>query len=356
MEKIKSKIVIVTGAVSIFLALITAYFLFNYTLGQIKKFQDFNDKLIPSVVKINIDIDRAMDAYGSLMHFITFKPAGYKASIKKVSARLRFLINKTGGDYKSLFILIRGQRLNAMYKNSLNSLINKAYFKWNNVSKPMLNIIATPYKYLPHKISGKYPDKYSVKMSFIPTEKLFGLILSSGKKILSIAILVFIAGSMVIIALLVLVIYLINKFVGSIKISERRLKVFFDKLPVPSLIIDVETGLIIEVNEKAVEYYGYSREEFARMNVAAVNPFVGIEESIGFREKALKEGYNFAVLKHILKNGEIRDVEAYVSGVTYNDKPYIQEIINDVTEKLAYQSALSERLTREKETYRELSE
>ena len=33
--------------------------------------------------------------------------------------------------------------------------------------------------------------------------------------------------------------------------TELRLKIFFDKLPVPLLIIDVETGLIIDANEKS---------------------------------------------------------------------------------------------------------
>ena len=105
--------------------------------------------------------------------------------------------------------------------------------------------------------------------------------------------------------------------------SEQRLKTFFSKLPVPSLIVNVESGLIIDANKKAVDFYGYSKEEFAHMTIAVINPFISIEETIDFRAKALKEGYNFAVFKHRLKNGRLRDVEANISGfvydVVYND-------------------------------------
>ena len=134
--------------------------------------------------------------------------------------------------------------------------------------------------------------------------------------------------------------------------TEKKLETFFDNLPVPSLIIDVESGLIIDANKKAVEFYGYSKEEFAHMTIAVINPFISIEETIDFRAKSLNEGYNFAIFKHKLKNGEIRDVEAHISGIVYNNKSYIQVVINDITEK----KILEDKLKESEETFRTLAE
>jgi diguanylate cyclase (GGDEF)-like protein/PAS domain S-box-containing protein len=143
---------------------------------------------------------------------------------------------------------------------------------------------------------------------------------------------------------------IIKKAKENIELSEKRLKTFFDNLPVPSLIIDVESGLIIDADKKAVDFYGWSKEELRNMTMADINPFVSIKETIDFRAKALKEGYNFAVFRHKLKSGSVRDVEANISGFVYNDKTYIQAVMNDVTEK----KVLEERLRESEELLRTL--
>ncbi|MCL4428295.1 MAG: diguanylate cyclase [Deltaproteobacteria bacterium] len=145
---------------------------------------------------------------------------------------------------------------------------------------------------------------------------------------------------------------IVKKAKEDVELSKKRLKTFFDDLPVPSLIVNVESGLIIDANKKAVDFYGYSKEEFAHMTIAVINPFISIEETIDFRAKALKEGYNFAVFKHRLKNGRLRDVEANISGFVYDGKTYIQVIINDVTEK----KAVEERLKESEELFRTLAD
>ena len=144
---------------------------------------------------------------------------------------------------------------------------------------------------------------------------------------------------------------IVKKAKEAIELSEKRLETFFDNLPVPSLIIDVKSGLIILANKKAVDFYGYSKGELSRMTIADINPFVSVRETIDFRAKALKEGYNFAVFKHRLKNGTVRDVEANISGFVFSGKTYIQAVINDITEK----KILEERLKESEELFRILA-
>lgn len=134
--------------------------------------------------------------------------------------------------------------------------------------------------------------------------------------------------------------------------TEKKLETFFDNLPVPSLIIDIESGLIIDANKKAIEFYGWQKEELLNMTIAVINPFVSVKETINFRAKALRDGYNFAVFKHKIKNGEVRDVEVNISGIVYNNKSYIQVVINDITEK----KILEDKLKESEETFRTLAE
>ncbi len=141
---------------------------------------------------------------------------------------------------------------------------------------------------------------------------------------------------------------IIKKAKEEVELSEKRLETFFDNLPVPLLIIDVESGLIIYANKKAVDFYGWQKEELRNMTIADINPFVSVKETIDFRAKVLKEGYNFAVFKHRLKNGSVRDVEANIFGFVYDGKTYIQAVINDVTEK----QAIEERLKESEELFR----
>jgi diguanylate cyclase (GGDEF)-like protein/PAS domain S-box-containing protein len=121
---------------------------------------------------------------------------------------------------------------------------------------------------------------------------------------------------------------------------KNELKTFFYKLPAPSLIIDIETGLIVEANEKAIKFYGYSEEEFKNAPFTVINPFVSIKEAIDFRIESSNEDSGFAVFRHKLKNEEIRVVEVNISTIAYNNKHYVQVIIQDITEKIKTEKRL----------------
>ena len=54
--------------------------------------------------------------------------------------------------------------------------------------------------------------------------------------------------------------------------SEQRYRLIFDGNPTPMLVFDHETLAFLEVNEAAVQHYGYSREEFLGMTLADIRP------------------------------------------------------------------------------------
>ncbi|MBM9578418.1 PAS domain S-box protein [Leptospira sp. 201903070] len=117
------------------------------------------------------------------------------------------------------------------------------------------------------------------------------------------------------------------------------------------LIIEVETGKIVNVSESALEFYGYSRDEFLKLRISDINLLnpeqIKTEMLLASSENRLH--FNFI---HRLKSGIHRDVEVFSGPISLNNKTYLYSIIHDVTER---NRALEARAISEKK-YRNLIE
>lgn len=108
------------------------------------------------------------------------------------------------------------------------------------------------------------------------------------------------------------------------------------------LIIDAETGAIIDANEAAADFYGYPHEVLTAMAIQDINQ-LSPEETEAERLAALEEDRNFFVFKHRIASGEIRQVEVYSYPFDREGRPYLYSIIHDITEKAALQESLDRR-------------
>ncbi|MET3981248.1 PAS domain S-box-containing protein [Mucilaginibacter sp. UYP27] len=90
--------------------------------------------------------------------------------------------------------------------------------------------------------------------------------------------------------------------------SELRYRSYFDDNPNPMWIIDLRTFAFTAVNEAAISFYGYSREEFFKMNVLDLC----LPEDLAAVHTAARElqpGMNDSgVWRHHKKNGNIINV------------------------------------------------
>ena len=85
----------------------------------------------------------------------------------------------------------------------------------------------------------------------------------------------------------------------------------------PMLLIDVETLAFLEVNQAAVDKYGYSREEFQRMRLTDL---VSPEDRSRLGELIRKERMgppDFGDMRHVLKNGQSVEIDLVVHRVRY---------------------------------------
>lgn len=133
--------------------------------------------------------------------------------------------------------------------------------------------------------------------------------------------------------------------------NEERYKSIFTNNHSVMLIINQESGAIIDANPYACRYYGYSYDDIVSANIADINQLTRDEV---FREmnQAIIERRNFFEFKHKLASGEIRDVEVFSGPISIHSKKYLYSIVHDVTEK----NIIRRRLAESEEQYRSLVE
>ena len=114
--------------------------------------------------------------------------------------------------------------------------------------------------------------------------------------------------------------------------SEERYKSLFQDNHSVMLMINPETGAIIDANQIACSYYGWSNSELCAKNIAEINSLTN-EEITTEMLSAKKENRNYFYFKHRLATNEIRDVEVYSGPIQFGEKTMLYSLIHDVTDR-----------------------
>jgi PAS domain S-box-containing protein len=130
-----------------------------------------------------------------------------------------------------------------------------------------------------------------------------------------------------------------KKLANQLKESEERYRTIFANSKAVMLIIDPDTGNIVDANEAAVQFYGYTRKELQTMKVQQINTLPP-EEIKARMEEARTYKRVYFEFKHRKKDGSIVDVDVYSSAVIIGGKQYLFSIIHDVSAKRKAQEAL----------------
>ncbi len=118
----------------------------------------------------------------------------------------------------------------------------------------------------------------------------------------------------------------------AIEAKERLYRQLFERNRAVKLLLNPSTGDIIDANDAAQRYYGYSHEELKEMRIDQINT-LPIDELRAEFKRIQDENRDCGSFKHRLASGEIRDVEVYTSSVEYDDQCFYHSIIFDVTER-----------------------
>jgi len=123
--------------------------------------------------------------------------------------------------------------------------------------------------------------------------------------------------------------------------SEERYRQGFEINTAVKLLINPEDGSVVDANEAACAFYGYSRAQLLEMKVSDIN-ILSPEAIRTEMENALAEHRLYFRFQHRLASGEIRDVEVYSGPITVRHRRLLHSIIHDVTERRRAVAALRE--------------
>ena len=115
---------------------------------------------------------------------------------------------------------------------------------------------------------------------------------------------------------------------------ESRFQLFYQSVPLPLLVIDDDSGHIMDVNVEATNLYGYSREEFLGLSLSDLLP----EQDRG--RAAPRPVDSSDTTCHQLKDG--RRIDTNISSYSFllDDHPSTLSIVQDVTEQRAVRAEL----------------
>ncbi|MBI5162971.1 MAG: PAS domain S-box protein [Magnetospirillum sp.] len=106
------------------------------------------------------------------------------------------------------------------------------------------------------------------------------------------------------------------------------------------LLIDPASGAIVDANEGAVKFYGYTRERLIGMPIWAINTLSPDELRVEMAAAAA-EDRNYFRFRHRLASGEVRRVEVLSGPVTRGGRALLHSIIHDVTDRDRFEAELA---------------
>ncbi len=127
----------------------------------------------------------------------------------------------------------------------------------------------------------------------------------------------------------------------SLRESEKKYKELFHMNPVPMWVYEISTLQFLDVNQATVDFYGYSKEEFLKMNILQIRPKESVPELIEAIQEIRSKGQSTRkIWQHVKKNGELIYVEVEGNVIEFAGKKSRLILATDVTEKLEVENAL----------------
>lgn len=132
---------------------------------------------------------------------------------------------------------------------------------------------------------------------------------------------------------------------AELEAAADRYQALFSKAKIPMLLIDPVDGAIVEANEAACGYYGYTAAQLTSKRIGDINTF-SAEQVQEEMERAESEQRSHFYFRHRLASGEIRDVEVHSGPLAIDGRQLLYSIVHDITERREAEHRLQESETR----------
>jgi len=119
----------------------------------------------------------------------------------------------------------------------------------------------------------------------------------------------------------------------ALRTSEEHFRQLFATIPIPVWVYEASTLRFLEVNDAAMEHYGYTRDQFLSMTAAHIRPPEELERLRLAVDQPQPEKRTLSSWKHRTRDGRVLDVEAYSQRVEFSGVPSILVVAQDVSER-----------------------
>ena len=123
-----------------------------------------------------------------------------------------------------------------------------------------------------------------------------------------------------------------QQVLADLRESEDRFRQMFERHSAVMLLIEPKSGMIVDANPAAADFYGYPLVCLRGMNISRINMLP--ETDVAHERRTARNGeHNYFIFDHCLANGDIRTVEVHSSPVSFKNKPLLFSIIHDITDR-----------------------
>ncbi|MBL0169122.1 MAG: PAS domain S-box protein [Gemmatimonadaceae bacterium] len=141
----------------------------------------------------------------------------------------------------------------------------------------------------------------------------------------------------------------------ALEASEARHRQLFEASAAIQMIVDVDSGSLIDVNPAAEAFYGWPRESMRTMRIMDFNG-TSLEDWIVDGSDARGRSERPAICRHRIATGERRDVEIAASPVVIDGRHARHLIVHDITDRIQAEVQLRESEARFRAVINDMSE
>ncbi|MBN1888443.1 MAG: PAS domain S-box protein [Thermoflexales bacterium] len=121
--------------------------------------------------------------------------------------------------------------------------------------------------------------------------------------------------------------------------SEERFRNMFERHDAIMLLVEPDTGQILDANRAAARFYGYSIAQLRAMAMEEINTLPP-DQVAQERQRALREERNYFIFPYRLANGQMRTVEVHSSPIVVQGRTLLFSVTHDITERQRAEEAL----------------
>ncbi|MGH8064896.1 MAG: PAS domain S-box protein [Candidatus Entotheonellia bacterium] len=116
--------------------------------------------------------------------------------------------------------------------------------------------------------------------------------------------------------------------------SEKRYRSLFENNPLPMWVYDRHTLAFLDVNDAAIERYGYSRADFLAMTIKDIRPADDLPALLNNLANLNADFDTADIWRHLKKDGTVINVEVTSHAIEYSGRQARLVLANDVTQRL----------------------